>query len=478
MKLSLNLAMSPFRDGFRRPSWTSTRIVDNAENQVRFGPFPETRTNVAELADKSVLERPGNWVGAHLARGAAIPERAFSVSFEGERLFILPPEKDSLPAVFINARAQSLEATQSKIARFLSAWSWTERSGLRVEQWTSGSRPFRFAGMQGRISTLHFDFEHLPSNLPTRSALALAFYREGLSLDHVAYSFLSFYKVINAVFKERGAQKNWIRDNLQYVRDDRAAARVEELRNDDSIRSVHEYIYTSCRNAVAHSHPDFDVINPDDPTDERRLSSDLPIIRDLARHLIRTEIGLETDEDFWNSKVRRVLGARWMIGEQIVEQIESGAHVGRRSVPLPRKVRLQTRQKQQHERLKNLNMKVSHVSAGCVYLEVEAPDGSFLIHAVLDFNAGEIGIDLLNGIEYYDHDTSLSALTMYDLNEFTFELACNGRLQLIEMETELLIAESKPVIPVNMMLSLEGHKATAAHWTTLADERAKAENEA
>lgn len=447
--------------------WKITSNAKRMSSDQRTGVFPETRTKVELLDDEGRLAQRGHWIGAHLVGDAAIPDKKFAVVFEGKTLFVLPEDGENMPAAFLKCLKHEAVELRGVISRFLSAWSWAEGRGLRVANWTSGSLPYRSSGQNFKVRTTRFDFEELPTDLPKAAAIALAHYREGLALQHVAYSFLSFYKVINAVFKNKEEQRRWMRDNVDLIDDERAQKRLKELRQDPEVKSVQDYIYTACRNAVAHSHPDFDPVDPDDPTDEIRLSKDLPVVKALARRLINTEIGLETADQFWDSKTRRIIGARWMIGQEVVAQIDSGAHVPRRAIQLPKRVRLKSRRKNQQPRLENLNFRVTDAENGVVGFKIWSEDDAFGMLGELNFRQGDIGVDLLRGVRLRDQNSVASLETIIAAKELLFELFCNGRLQILEMATDFLIAESKPFIPKNMFVDPDGHRADIERLTAL-----------
>ena len=52
-----------------------------------------------------------------------------------------------------------------------------------------------------------------------------------------------------------------------------------------------DYLYKSCRCAVAHAYSD-PTIDPDNVAQLRRLSSDLPLIRFAAQLIIKDEMGI------------------------------------------------------------------------------------------------------------------------------------------------------------------------------------------
>ncbi len=218
------------------------------------------------------------------------------------------------------------------------------------------------------------------------------------------------------------------------------------------------------------------VVDPDDPEDEQRLRRDRPIIEALARHIISAELGVPTRTEVWRSAVRRIAGARWMIGQSTVDQLQAGATIPRRSIALPSNVNLRTRGKPQHPHLAGLSLRVIQATEGCVSFEIKSSDGLLTIEAAIDFVSGEVEADLLNGVLQRDDGSPLAIERAMQVAEWLFELMCNGRLQILESETEYLIAESKPVMPQNLMVSFDGHKASRGQFA-LELERRRAANQ-
>ncbi len=442
---------------------TTVEIASQSTEQL--APYPETRVQLTKLDESDPrLLAGGYWLGAHVENDVYWPDTAHSIVFEGVTLFVLPAKLDAVPAVFVNGYEAQRDELTAKISRFLSAWSWMEGRGVRVIEWLAGGRPFRFQNSKLNKKTTVYDFEHLPEVLSKEAALALAFFREGLSLDHEAYSFLSFYKVINSHFSGKNEQRNWIRDNVESLRDREALKRLDELAPTLKGQKIQDYIWVSCRNAIAHSHPDSIVVNPDEQTDIRRIRSDLPIIKALAKRLINAELGVLTAEDIWDSKEHRLAGARWMVGEAVLRQILAGDHVPRRKIRLPKKINLRVRQKKQYTSLENLEFKVESAGEQLVYFEICSQGQLFRMVGALHFGEGEIAVDLLNGVRVDDDGSIWAANLAADSNEFLSELFANGRLQIIASADERLVAESKPIIPMNMFFDHERSKAITDHW--------------
>jgi hypothetical protein len=176
------------------------------------------------------------------------------------------------------------------ILELLSALAWAEQAEAVTTFGNWCTAPLNIGkGPMGVIGDGHFDY--LPDPPDAKAKLALALYREGLSVNLVPYQFLGFFKVINILRNSGSDQKKWIEDNLQHVTDRKATARIAAIRAKES--DVANYLHRSGRCAVAHAFDQNNVVNPDDPADLIRLSEDLPVIRELARLAIEREFGVK-----------------------------------------------------------------------------------------------------------------------------------------------------------------------------------------
>jgi hypothetical protein len=179
---------------------------------------------------------------------------------------------------------------------FISALVFQEGHPIRIVTSCGGARrglpwvwqPHELGGLILR-SDLGLVVEYASGS---RKALAISLYAEGVNSGSVYYSFLSYYKVIEAAHRgDPDCAKRWINGNLDRIQSYRHSERVAELRETEG--DVGDYLYRSCRCAVAHASWD-PIADPDNPEDRRRLTLDLPIVRALARKAI--EDGLFDEE--------------------------------------------------------------------------------------------------------------------------------------------------------------------------------------
>ncbi|WP_143474163.1 methylamine utilization protein MauJ [Limnohabitans sp. JirII-31] len=136
---------------------------------------------------------------------------------------------------------------------------------------------------------------YLPTDLSKDAELALALYREGLSVNSVPFAFLSLFKVLNIRFGAGAGQEQWINSNIHRLWYNPAVDRLTELRK--THHDIGNYLYVQGRCAVAHAHSS-PLVNPDEYAERRRLESDMPLLKELVALFIEQELGVLSDSSF------------------------------------------------------------------------------------------------------------------------------------------------------------------------------------
>ena len=223
------------------------------------------------------------------------PREPTLVKFDGYHLVLMPRTKDHVQSVHVDLTGNSLDSSSATtvIRRFLSIMAWCDDSFATLGfGWSGNPVPVPvYKPALGFRTTRHYIFDRkMPSMQAARRALAL--YREALNAEHsalISYAVLNYYKIIELTRRDRGAAKNWFRDNFAHVRQFEHLKR--SLDEFDKLRGAtepHEYIYKSCRIAVAHAGKDSES-DPDDASELLRLHTAADIMQVLARHCIETE---------------------------------------------------------------------------------------------------------------------------------------------------------------------------------------------
>lgn len=237
----------------------------------------------------------GYWTTVHLRTSMTWPLNKMLCEYRRRTIIILPAGEDILPAIAVVDEGRytgSLE-TDRLLLNFISALTWVKRFPIEIVGLSgAGMGPFRWGKMadQGMTVAETIHIPRLPDPADRNPRVALALYREAMGSKNIAYSFLSYFKVLNLRFASGSEQKDWINNNTGNLQSSEAITRFEELRRIEP--NIGEYLYSSGRCAVAHANQNV-IIDPDKPEDERRLRSDLPLIKDLAELLIEQEFGVQ-----------------------------------------------------------------------------------------------------------------------------------------------------------------------------------------
>jgi len=151
------------------------------------------------------------------------------------------------------------------VMRFVSNLSWVEDRGFIVEALGGGDRPAPMARDKER--------GFFPESATNKALLALALMREGRALNHPAYAFLSFFRVLEAAFPTRRAREKWMNASVGSLRGHWVPEAVAELQA-RAIGDIGAHLYESGRCAIAHANR-APIVDPDDPADGRRLQSEV-----------------------------------------------------------------------------------------------------------------------------------------------------------------------------------------------------------
>lgn len=219
----------------------------------------------------------------------AWPKSEQAIDYDGNKFTLVPPTEGVSPLITTKL-SENLPLTKSdrQVSELLSHLAWHEQAGvtIRLAAWSSCST---LAIARGAVAYVVGGPLHLPTIAQSATRrLALALYREGLSVNLPAYALLSYFKIINIIRDKGREQKAWIHDNVIHIREKSALARVEVIRHEHA--DIAGYLYDSCRCAVAHAYDQASIVNPDDPSHLQRLHHDLPVIRDLARCVIEKNL--------------------------------------------------------------------------------------------------------------------------------------------------------------------------------------------
>lgn len=223
------------------------------------------------------------------------PIEETSATFMGSTFVLRPHDSKSAADVRLQYdHPRDERQAFEKICRFLTALSWWHHRPARARLRIGCTAPMR-GGKGSNDPPLRKNYrlsQSIKSPSNSKFCLALALYREAVSVENTAYEFLGYFKIINICYHFGKEQITWINKILPQLTDKRARGRITELAI--SQNNIGEYLYRSGRCAVAHASTS-DVVNPDNPDDVFRLSADMPVARALAEYLIEKEFGIKCE---------------------------------------------------------------------------------------------------------------------------------------------------------------------------------------
>jgi hypothetical protein len=216
------------------------------------------------------------------------PHERIDVRFGESDLVLLPQTKNNSASVHILVQSNDQLQEMTTINRFLSIVSWSYKDSLQNHYGWSGNPVPVPVPARNFVRSINRSFLIQWNPLPEpKQRLAVALYREAISVNSLPYQFLGFFKIINILHKRGPAQVEWIRATLPKLSDSKASARIKALSLSQT--DIAQYLYESGRCAVAHAFAD-PLVDPDDLVHLRRLSEDLGVARALAEYLIANEL--------------------------------------------------------------------------------------------------------------------------------------------------------------------------------------------
>ncbi len=399
------------------------------------------------------LAKRGEWVVACVLTDWGWPAKVEEIVFRERSIFMLPMARtegdnptNSYPAVAIElSEGEAFEAGQVIISHFLSSLTWVGGRAIRVNDWSGGNIPRPTVGFTGPRSVVRdFYCPYLPDPQGRNERLALAFYREGLGLNEVAYQCLSFFKVLNIFLRTGKAQEAWISAAIPLIKGYGTEPRIQQLRN--AGEDIGRYLYGSNRCAVAHAGGD-PTADPEDPKDLRRLRDDLPVVKALAEFAIEHHFGIKSSMTVYREHLYELAGFKPIFGNDRLAKL---IDVGLTAEEWPAIPRLSIRLAY-HEptpALQAMNARVVQSGAGHAWVLCSSQDGYTEIPIRLNFGEERLQLDL--NFRMRDDGTEAFARHVATLQQFNLDYTMNGILEVWDADASQLLGRCDANLPLNI----------------------------
>jgi hypothetical protein len=383
---------------------------------------------------------PGQWVQCGIV-GMGFPKEPTEIIFRGRTLYLLPGKPkvengkfgDLYPVVALEHSGMSFEDGQRLISAFINGIAWVRRADIRTAQFGGGSRVHGLGGPDAKAAIDdRFELNYVPDPTDDRARLALAFYREGLTLNSVAYQCLSFFKILNITLGNRAAQIAWIDANLDAARrlDPHSTSEWEKTAGfDPKQETPGNYLYVSNRCAIAHAASD-PLIDPDDPDDRRRLANDLPMVKALAEHFIEQEFGVKSGMTVWREHLYELAGFAELFGANLVARIKAGEEVPTGDFPAvpPLSVRLAFCDR--FPSFEDMEVEVVDCADRKANLALNSANGLVSVMLVLNFGAERLDFEIFHHMATEDDASVDGARAELDKLRFIDCYFLNGKLEI------------------------------------------------
>ena len=429
---------------------------------------PYIRTGSPEEAE-AYRRQSGEWTVASLQQSIGWTQKPIAIDYAGRTFLLLPEDEHNLPAI---ATLGEHAVCRRGILEFVSALAWSSGGSVAVESWTGGSQIYRTSKrpIVGQVTAQFFHIDYLPDPADPNHRLALALFHEGSTLIyvHVAYSFLSFYKIINLASGPHGpTQMEWINARVPAMNHHRAKERLAELQKagDD----IGKYLYQSCRCAIAHAgDPRNLVIDPHNLDDERRLRSDLPLIITLAEIAIE-EMGIKTSQSVYREHRYELSGFEQFFTPEFVQMLKAGRTPTNGDIQLPHRISLRVWGHAAYSPLEDMIPVSIEGGDGVIAIKCTLKEKGYNVYVVLDFPRYRLRAEVHGEEGLKDDGSAEFAETTLEIERFFWDWNGNGCLEVWADGTECL-GRCEAFLPVNVIMD---HKTYEERVAALKAEIAK-----
>ena len=409
---------------------------------------------------QSLIQEIGGWTVAVIETSIFWPPQIQAVQYEGKNFILMPYEQaqgsptPTLPAIALKADSYNLSADAAKkvILEFASALAWLEGGKLEIVHWTSGNRPRSMGIMRNNGISNYLDPEHIPQHLSENARTALAFFREGISLENPFYSFFSLYKAFTVAILDAKNRGVWMNANKGSLDHHLAVKRLRELEVDG--RDVGDYLYSRCRHAIAHADKE-PFVNPDQSEDLIEISKNLPLIRNYVELALEESFGIKRLKTIYKEHLYELDGFRNIVNSEAHAILKAGRELDQNlTFNIPDGLRFVARRDQNFYVLESFNADAYSLTEGGIILHFMSLNQLVKIRIYLDFRNEKLRFDPLLDFVVTSNRSDQSAIS-YEITalEFIRCILSNGVLEIWDSTHRLGCSEA--YIPINATVNFE-----------------------
>lgn len=419
------------------------------------------------------MRQPGNWVVGGIETRCFWPKRPQLIVFEEMEFLLQPTVGDQqggvLPAIAIRANSYGLDDAQATAAimRLATAIAWREGQKVELILWGGGNLPHRLGVLRNNAVTEYFSNDNLHSPKSVEARKALAYYREGLSLDNPFYSFLGFYKAFSRSLPNGRERGPWIQAVLGRLDDVTAQQRRDELVAAGI--DISDYVASQGRHAIAHAERE-DIVDPDHPDDHRRITRDKPLMRHLAELAMEERLQVPRPETYEREHLYELSGFRGLFDDEQLVGLKQGMLVAGRDYELPNHFHVLARKGQAVAHLGVMRCVGYEMDHGKILLRLEKEGGPSVVLLWLDFINERLIVDPIQGCGLLNQNRKCRAdvEAEMELQAFRWCVLCNGSVEIWTADASQRLGKTEHYMPPpNTMQDFRGHQQYMDELTAL-----------
>lgn len=376
----------------------------------------------------------GLWLLANVDQEIGWTQKQVLVVYRDRKILLLPATKKYYAAAAIISDIPTLEEDKTFLMQFLSALTWYQPGKLDIVRWTDSTAKNNLTNFirmpltkRSGTTMIFFRPTELPDPKNPEAQLALALFREGLSLNHKGYSFLSYFKIINLRYRSDDKQKRFIKRSLPLIENQnhlKETIRKLKAQHPDLV----SYIYGACRCAVAHASMKFTTYDPESTEDERRFYQVLPIVHALAKLIIENEFNIKSKHTIHSEHLYELDGFHNLLGSQMSQKLKEGESPDKSEIKFDKKISLRLWGKPKLKTFENLTVEVISTKDGVLTLLLTR-DNTIQLQITLDFPKEKLIFDPTQPISFQDDGSKNAALQMSYAYRFYSEFMGNPVLE-------------------------------------------------
>jgi hypothetical protein len=421
--------------------------------KILFDPFEE--------AEKLAAQN-GRWVVGVIQTRVYWPHKRQLMNFKEKQFLLLPLENNAqfntptLPAIALRADLFGLTDADARreILQFASAVSWKEGQKIEVVQWSGGNLPRSMGIMQNNGQSEYLSDDFLPISINENAKTALAFYREGVSLDNPFYAFLSFYKAFSISISNPKERKSWLTSNKSRLDSIRSRERLSELENLQFDIGI--YLYDQGRNAVAHADKE-PFVNPDNADDHARFIRDLPLMQNFVELSIEEKFAIKRPSTIYRDHLYELSGFRDLLPERALNFFKFGTgSLDDLEIEIPESLLIIARRGHQQFSLGEMKILSCHANEEGLVIQCESSNTVICIRLSLDFKNERLKFDPLIDLQIKSKKETHEQISEELMGiRFYRAIFSNGELEVWDSSREKKLGCSGSYMPINMFMDMQ-----------------------